>query len=120
MRPAVVLKGTHVTVWLGNDGVGHTLVLQGNIEPKRPTSPLRYSFNEVYDVSLTLDGQRATLRINAEEISSATVTDPRDEAADGLWLTLSSGDVDSPGEVEFWDLYVSKPRSIDEENATAP
>ena len=109
MRPAVFLKGTDVHVWLGNDGVGHTLVLQGTIEPKRPTSPLRYSFNEVYDVSLTLDGQRATLRINGQEISSATVTDPRDEASDGLWLTLSSGDSFSPGEAEFWDLRISPP-----------
>ena len=109
MRPAVVLKGTHVTVWLGNDGVGHTLVLQGNIEPKRPTSPLRYSFNEDYYVSLTLDEQRATLRINGQEIASATVTNPRDEASDGLWLTLSSGDSFSPGEVEFWVLRIAEP-----------
>jgi len=109
MRPAVFLKGTDATVCLGNDGVGHTLVLLGTIEPKRPASPLRYSFDEVYDVSLTLDGQRATLRINAEEISSATVTDPRDEAADGLWLTLSSGDSFSSGEAEFWDLRIAEP-----------
>ena len=109
MRPAVFLKGTDADVWLGNDGVGHTLVLQGNIQPKRATSRLRYSFNEVYDVSLSLVEQRATLRINAQEISSATVTDPRDEAADGLWLTLSSGDSFSPGEAEFWDLRTSPP-----------
>jgi len=109
MRPAVFLKGTDVNVWLGNDGVGHTLVLLGIVEPKRPTSPLRYSFNEDYDVSLTLDEQRATLRINGQEISSAAVTNPRDEASDGLWLTLSSGDSFSPGEVEFWDLRIAEP-----------
>jgi hypothetical protein len=62
-----------------------------------------------YDVSLSLVEQRATLRINAQEISSATVTDPRDEAADGLWLTVSSGDSFSPREAEFWDLRTSPP-----------
>ena len=109
MRPAVFLKGTHVDIWLGNDGVGHTLFLHGNFTPKRAMSPLRYSFNEIYDVSLTLVGQRVTLRINAQEISSATVTDQLDEVSDELWLTLSSGDSFSPGEAEFWDLRISKP-----------
>ncbi len=109
MRPAVFLKGTDVDVSLGNEGVGHTLALQGIIKPTRATSPLRYSFNQVYDVSLSLVGQWATLRIDSQEISSATVTDQRDEASDALWLTLSSGDSSSPGEAEFWDLRVSKP-----------
>jgi len=118
MRPAVFLKGTHVDVWVGNEGVGHTLVLQGTIKPKRATSPLRYSFNEVYDVSLTLVGQRATLRINGQEIASATVTNQREETSDTVWLTLSSGDSFSPGEAEFWDLRISKP--IAQANTPAP
>jgi hypothetical protein len=109
MRPAVFLKGAGVDVWIGNSGVGHTLLLQGSIKPKRAMPPLRYSFNEVYDVSLALVGQRATLRINGQEISVATITEHREEASDALWLTLSSGDALAPGEAEFWDLRISKP-----------
>jgi uncharacterized membrane protein required for colicin V production len=118
MRPAVFLKGTGVDVWIGNSGVGHTLFLQGSIEPKRAIKPLRYSFNEVYDVRLALVGQRATLRINAQEISVATLTEPREEASDALWLTLSSGDALAPGEAEFWDLRIWNP--IADETTAGP
>ena len=112
MRPAVFLSGTNVDVWVGNSGLGHTLSLHGNIKPKRTPTPMRYAFGEVYDVSLTVVEQRATLRIDAQEIASATLTEQREDASEpsrGLWLTLSSGNESSEGEAEFWDLRISKP-----------
>lgn len=114
MRPAVHLSGHDVDVWVGNGRLGHRLSLHGNVKPKRPPTPLQYSFDETYDVSLTLAEQRVTLRVDAQEIASATLkehpegSDDTSDSSDGLWLSLSSGNASSPGEAEFWDLRVSK------------